>query len=215
VRREPLLAGLLCLVGAFVVLVGAGRPWSQVDLPAGPLTAGRTVMTAGADLAPGLPALGLVGLAGVVALAATRRWGRPVVGLLLLLTGLGVLGTVLGLDIPAQTLRTDEVPAGSAVRTTAWPLVTGLGGLLLVAAGLLVIARGRRWPALGKRYEVPATDATPSSARGTKAPAAERDLWEALDRGEDPTGAPPSAGAPPPTPPAPAGPGARAAAPRD
>lgn len=47
-------------------------------------------------------------------------------------------------------------------------------GALLAAAGVLVAVRGPRWPALGAKYEAPAAPT-------------DRDAWDALDRGEDPT----------------------------
>jgi uncharacterized membrane protein (TIGR02234 family) len=206
VRREPLLAALLCLVGAFVVLVGAGRGWAEVEVAAGPLTPARTLLVPGSELVPGLQALGLVGLAGVVAIAATRRWGRVVVGALLVLTGVGVLAAVLGTDVPREALRSDTVTgagaaAGEAGRT-AWPVVTALGGLVVAAAGLLTALRGRGWAGLGRRYDAPTARVAPERTGA----AAERDLWEALDRGDDPTAA---------APPAPADPGGSQAAPRD
>jgi uncharacterized membrane protein (TIGR02234 family) len=192
VRREPLLAVLLCVVGAFVVLVGAGRAWTAVDVAAGALSDAQRVGVPGRDVAPGVDALGLVGLAGVVALAATRRLGRVVVGVLLLLTGLGVVASVLAADLTAATLRSPQIAGAGGgavgdVDVTAWPWVTCAGGVALAAAGLLIAFRGGRWAALGRRYDAPSAQATPSRPA---APAAERDLWEALDRGEDPTAAP-------------------------
>ena len=68
---------------------------------------------------------------------------------------------------------------------TGWPLLALLGGLLLLAAGLLTAVRGRRWSGLGRRYEPPAARAT---TRPTTRLTGERELWESLDRGEDPTG---------------------------
>jgi uncharacterized membrane protein (TIGR02234 family) len=200
VRREPLLAALLCVAGSFLVLVGTGRAWVLVTAGGGALLPAREVGVTGADLSPGLQALGLVGLAGVLALAASRGRGRTVVGLLVLAVGAGVLAVVVvlqlaGAGLGGRALVTDRVreaggAQGEAFDLTAWPLVTGLGGLLLLLAGLLVAARGRRWAALGRRYEAPA-------ARQPEPQAPERELWEALDRGEDPTGAqdPPDGGA--------------------
>jgi hypothetical protein len=49
--------------------------------------------------------------------------------------------------------------------------------MLLTAAGLLVVVRGRSWAAMSTRYDAPAE----RSRHG------EASLWEALDRGEDPT----------------------------
>ena len=183
-NRELGAAVLLCLVGAFLVLVGAGRDWAVVDVAGTGLLPSRRVGVAGSDLAGGVRALGLVGLAGVVALAATRRWGRVVVGVLLALVGLGVLALVAGTDLAAEAVR--SVPVAQAggpaegVRPTGWRAVTGAGGLLLAAAGALVAVRGRRWAGLGRRYDAPA-------ARPAAVPTGPAQLWDALDRGEDPT----------------------------
>ena len=180
VRRELSAAGLLCLLGATLVLVGAGRAWTSLDVPAGPLAEAREVGSSGAELVPGVRALGLAGLAGVVALAATRRAGRVVVGVVLLLVGAGVVAAVVLPDLTAATLRVQG--AEGRVTTGPWPWATAAGGLLMAAAGVLTVLRGRSWPALGQRYETPAAlERTPTQA------VTERSLWEALDRGEDPT----------------------------
>ena len=195
-RAEVGLAVLLCLLGAFVLLVAAGRSWAVVELPGTGLLPARAIGVPGSALVPGLQALGLVGLAGVVAVAATRGWGRIVVGAVLLVVGGGVLALTAGLlsDLTTAALDTAVVrDAGGTsqgvsqgtVAGTGWPILAALGGLLLAAAGLLVAARGRRWAALSRRYDAPATRTqTPPPASG---PVAERELWEALDRGEDPT----------------------------
>ena len=188
-NRELAGAVLLCLVGAFLVLVGAGRDWVVVDVAGNGLLPPRRLGVEGAELVAGVRALGLVGLAGVVALAATRRWGRVVVGVLLAVVGVGVLLSVVGTDLAAEAARSASVgeaggTAGDA-RTTLWSPVTAFGGLLLVAAGTLVAVRGRRWAGLGRRYDAPAARPAPA------APVGDAQLWEALDRGEDPTAADP------------------------
>jgi len=105
-----------------------------------------------------LSALGVVALAGAGALLATRGRGRTVVGVLLAGIGLGIVaGAVPGL------------PAG-------WPALCAAGGLAVAAAGAFAVARGHGWPHMGTRYERAASRTDP-----------DRDLWEALDRGEDPT----------------------------
>jgi uncharacterized membrane protein (TIGR02234 family) len=185
-RRGPLLASLLCVVGAFVVLVGAGREWVVVEVAGDALLPGRSVDVDGSDLAPGLRALGLVGLAGVPALAASRGRGRRVVGLVVLLTGAGVVAVTTrlvaaGLGDRARLTAAVRDAGEGTTGATPWPYVTALGGLLLVAGGLLVMLRGPHWAGLGRRYDAPA--AQPVQA------VAERDLWAALDRGEDPTAA--------------------------
>ena len=77
-RRHPAAAAVLCLAGAVLVLVAAGRSWVSVVTPAGLADAG-TVSHTGTDLAPALPVLGLIGLAGAVAMLVS---GRTLVGCL-------------------------------------------------------------------------------------------------------------------------------------
>ena len=182
-RRGLSTAVLLCLAGAFVVLVAAGRSWVDLEVPAGPLADARTDAHTGTDLVPGLSALGLVGLAGVVALAATRRVGRTLVGLVLLATGAGVLAAVLSASGEVLAEELPGQPGEAVAHLTGWSFVTAAGGVLLLAAGALTVVRGRSWPALGQRYEAP----TGGPAAASRQEPTERGLWEALDRGEDPT----------------------------
>lgn len=186
-RRGLSTAVLLCLVGASVVLVAAGRSWVAVEVGASPLAEATTGSRTGTDVVPGLSALGLLGLAGVVALAATRRTGRTFVGLVLLAAGAGVVAAVLTADLTVVPEPLAGSAADVAFDGTVWPSVTAVGGLLLLLAGVLTVLVGRSWPALGQRYEAPAS-ATPAPApQAPSAPPTERSLWEALDRGEDPT----------------------------
>jgi uncharacterized membrane protein (TIGR02234 family) len=176
-------AVLLCLLGSFLVLVGVGRVWTSAEVPAGPLVDAGTATSTGAELLPGVRALGLVGLAGVVALAATRRLGRTLVGLVLLATGVGVVLTVLTADLLTAARRLDGLADDVPAALSGWGWGTAAGGLLLALAGLLTVVQGRSWAALGQRYEAPTSPATTVPA----AQPTERSLWEALDRGEDPT----------------------------
>jgi uncharacterized membrane protein (TIGR02234 family) len=75
----------------------------------------------------------------------------------------------------------------------AWPVVAVVAGVLGAGAGLLVVVRGRSWPAMGRRYDRTPT-AAPAQTDEDRAQAA----WKALDRGEDPTGPAPDPPAPPP-----------------
>ncbi|NEC25827.1 TIGR02234 family membrane protein, partial [Streptomyces sp. SID8111] len=76
----------------------------------------------------------------------------------------------------------------AALSHTAWPYVAAAGGLLILLAGVLALRYGRLWPAMSGRYE---RDGTPRPRRRPAAvdPDRPEDLWKALDRGEDPTGA--------------------------
>ena len=114
---------------------------------------------------PAVPALALVALAGAGGLIATRGVARLVVGVLLALAGVAELILLAG-----------HLGSGWAV--------LGLAGALLVAGGgAATLWHGGRWPAMGGRY----TRAASGSAEATGPPAGETAMWDALDRGEDPT----------------------------
>lgn len=192
-KRELGVAVVLCLLGSGLVLLAAGRPWAQVQVAATGLFEARTAEVSGGQLAPGASALGLVGLAGVVALAATRRWGRVVVGVLLLAVGAAVavlVARTLG-SLTSRALAVDGVRAVGAapadVGATAWPVVALLGAALLALSGVLVGVRGPRWAGLSRRYESPVAAPADDVPAPTPGPVTERSLWEALDRGDDPT----------------------------
>ncbi|WP_030955513.1 TIGR02234 family membrane protein, partial [Streptomyces sp. NRRL S-481] len=114
---------------------------------------------------------------------------------LLALAGAGTVAAALfgasdgsALDEKAAEASGDTSASVDALTHTAWPYVAALGGVLLLLAGLLALRYGRLWPAMSGRYE---RDGAPRPRR--KAPAVDpdrpEDLWKALDRGEDPTGA--------------------------
>jgi uncharacterized membrane protein (TIGR02234 family) len=87
-----------------------------------------------------------------------------------------------------DTGRTSGLPPATAVAATvspAWPLLATAGGLALLAAGAGALLRSRRWPAMSARYDAPA--ATPAAAPQPAAAPAPNAVWDALDRGQDPT----------------------------
>jgi uncharacterized membrane protein (TIGR02234 family) len=198
-NRELRLAVALCLLGGLCLLVGVSRAWVVVEQSDG-LTIGTVRRTvSGSAVAPGLRALALVALAGVVAVAATRRTGRALVGLLLAVTGIvAVWLAAARLDdrrlyddasrsahLCAVQTRSCSAPSGARLdrlRTNEAPVwLALLGGVLVTAGGALTAVRGRRWQGLGSSYEVPG-----ATAHGE--PATDKAVWDALDRGDDPTG---------------------------
>lgn len=189
-RRELAAAVIACTVGAAVVLHATGQPWVRavMDLPP-PMPPGRYTLS-GRDLAPQAVALGLAGLAGVAATIATRGVARVAVGVLLALLGAGVVAfSALGIrrdhalgELAARTSFGGEHSA-VALTTTAWWTVSLSGGVLVLAAGMLIVARGRRWPRMSGRYDRPGT----ARAAATEPRREPSEMWDSLDRGADPT----------------------------
>jgi uncharacterized membrane protein (TIGR02234 family) len=208
-RREYGLALVACAIGAGLLFLAASQHWVTLtvprDKPFPPLR--RTI--SGSHAQPLLTGLAIVGLGGVVALLATRRIGRRIVGALLLIVA--VVGVIwLARDLHgmsasrAQSLLTDAgpvvgVPAGANAHVQLHLAIVAvglLGAVLLGLTGALAVVRGGVWPAMGSRYDRPSKKArqadSESPADGTNPPAerrgtGQRSLWEALDRGEDPT----------------------------
>ena len=173
-RRGLVVAICGCLVAGALILVASGRDWRAIDYAPGH-SSGAT----GQHFVGSLSAWGLVAFAGVVAVAATRGWGRLPVGLALAAGGAAV--AALSYDARHKHfvvgfISTVPTSAHPTAHTTVWPYVSVAGGVILAATGVLVALRGPRWSALGARYESPAVR-----------PVTEADVWSALDRGEDPT----------------------------
>jgi hypothetical protein len=167
-RRALVVAVLLCAAGAGLGLVALHRGWRvEVLARPAPLPDERLVRT-GSDLLAWAAAAGWLALAGAGALVATRGSLRQLVGALLCAAGLG-----LAAGAGWAALQPEIAPL--------WPATALAGGLAVAAAGGWALLRGRRWPAMAARYERP----RPS---GPAAGAEPERWWDALDRGEDPTG---------------------------
>ncbi|MFI6206621.1 TIGR02234 family membrane protein [Streptomyces sp. NPDC051041] len=192
--RRSLALALLCgALGAAVALLATRQRWSEGTAA---VAGGSFPLTARGSDVTGVPAaLAVVGLAALVAVFAVRRAGRVVVAALLALCGAGtVVAALLGasdgsaLDEKAAQAAGDTSATVHALSHTAWPYVAAAGGALILLAGLLALRHGRRWPAMSGRYE---RGGAPRPRRAAPATDPDRpeDLWKALDRGEDPTGA--------------------------
>lgn len=160
-----------CVLGAGLALLATSRTWLvDTEVRPAPLPPLRDARTGG-SLLPWLPALAFVALAGAGALLATRGVVRSAVGVLLVMSGLGLAAGALS-----------QLPAGASV---GWAVATAVGGAGVLAGGALTLARGGAWPGMAARYERPApTPVAPEPVQRTRSKA---ELWDALDRGDDPT----------------------------
>ncbi|MER6430573.1 TIGR02234 family membrane protein [Streptomyces sp900105245] len=191
-RRSLAAALLFGALGAAVTLLATrqrgGEGTATVAGGAFPLT------VKGSDVTGVPAALAIVGLAALVAVFAVRRAGRLLVSALLALSGAGIVAAALVsasdtsvLDEKAAQASGDTSATVAALSHTGWPYVAAVGGALILLAGLLALRFGSRWPAMSGRYER-GGDRPRRTARPVD-PERPEEIWKALDRGEDPTGA--------------------------
>ncbi|MGW0707712.1 TIGR02234 family membrane protein [Streptomyces sp. NPDC002643] len=191
-RRSLALALLSGALGAAVALLATRQRWSEgtISVAGGPFP----LTAKGSDITGVPAALAIVGLAALVAVFAVRRSGRALVAVLLALSGAGTVAAALfgaydssALDDKAAEASGDTSATVDALSHTGWPYVAAVGGALILLAGLLALRYGRLWPGMSGRYE---RDGTPRPRKAKPVdPDRPEDMWKALDRGEDPTGA--------------------------
>jgi uncharacterized membrane protein (TIGR02234 family) len=193
-RPSFALALIADLLGACGVLLFAGRDWQRVVVSRVRPLPDAVADLSGHDLHGAITAFALIALAGVVAIAATRGWGRALVGLALIAAG-ALIGwySVDGVNAVSAAQARSSVAGGIGVDAQSvphvtvhatWPALTAASGALIVVAGVLAVVNARRWRALASRYEAPT-----GGARAERAERGSPDIamWSALDRGDDPT----------------------------
>ena len=186
-RRESLLTILALAVGAVGIVVAYGATWIIATVP---VFVGQPVPTtqeslSGSAMIPLGSAAGWVALASAGGVIATRTWGRRLVGAVAgiagAVAGIGAITFIAGRD----ALIDAAIDAGEigSIQANAWWLLAFLGGLVVMVAGSWTLLRGSTWSSLGRRYERPGGTGDPATPEGTD----RVELWDALDRGEDPT----------------------------
>lgn len=193
--REYIVTLSTIAVAAVVVIGSFAATWAAatVSVFAGEAGAAptRDISLTGGQLVPLGAALGWLALAGAAGLLATRTWGRRVIGAVVVLAGGGAGASAMAFGLTGAALidsalaAQDQAQAISVARS-AWWIAAMVGGLLVLIGGALAVMRGPGWPGLSRRYE--------RAARPGAAPVGGVAAWDALDRGEDPTDPPPSAG---------------------
>jgi uncharacterized membrane protein (TIGR02234 family) len=178
---------LVGLAGTTLASVAAARDWAHASGRASGVAV--TAAAKGSESAPLALALGLVALAawGVVLVVRTRA--RRVVAVVGALASAGVLAATVVAFGRAQADASRALEArgatGDVTRAalTGWYWAALVGGVLALLAFVAALRLAPRWPAMGTRYDAPATRAAQEQA----APATEQDMWRALDDGRDPT----------------------------
>ena len=190
-RGTLALALFVDLLGAAGEQQHAGRDWQRVVVTRVRPLPDATANLTGRDLYAATTAFALIALAGVIAIAATRGWGRRLVGAVLVISaGFIVWYSIEGMSAVSPARARTSVASGVGVDnssvahvtvTAVWPVLTAASALLIALAGVLTAVFARRWSAMSARYEAPTDGA--KAERGN----ADIAMWSALDRGDDPT----------------------------
>ncbi|MFE3289347.1 TIGR02234 family membrane protein [Rhodococcus sp. NPDC059234] len=195
--RAAALPALLLAAAALCLWASSRMTWVRVDSFDGLGDARSTALIGGTWAAATTP-LALTLLAAIAASFAVRGWALRVVGVL-------VAAVAVAAAIPAVTLliegadndkagRLAELPARAEVTGTAThpaPAVLALlGAVFALAAAVALVRKASVSAGLSSKYAAPAARREEASKRGSASsgePQSQRELWDALDAGEDPT----------------------------
>jgi uncharacterized membrane protein (TIGR02234 family) len=178
------------------VIVAYGATWVTATVPvfAGGGGDGTTAPTRVEQLTGSMlfgfgAAAGWLALASVAGIIATRSWLRVGVGVVAVVAGAAAgvpaVGFILSrAPLIEQALDTDQIISSES---NAWWLVAVAGGLAVMAAGLFTAVYGRAWPTLSARYDRAPSRSETATPTGDGVLSGSLELWDALDRGEDPT----------------------------
>lgn len=209
-RTRTVLA--LLVLGALTF--GTGSPTWVTTTVATALEPEVAVAAAGTSAAPGVGAGALVLLAAGIACALTGRVARYVAllvaaaaGVLVVVSTLVVVGDPTPAATAAASATSGVTELTSPVTLTAWPWAAVATGALAVVVAVWGAVAARGWAATSGRHE--RADATASGSATADAPAPgatttsaaddgtavgpddeidPHDAWDALSRGDDPTG---------------------------
>ncbi|WP_061300258.1 Trp biosynthesis-associated membrane protein [Herbidospora cretacea] len=178
-RRAVYAWLVVCAAGGALALLSAGQVWAQLLAPTGLTNPEALHDVTGPEVAPVVTPVTLAALAGCVAVLATKGVWRQVIGALVAICGGAVVIAMMRVFDDVLLLESADL-TGAAVQVTVWPWLTGAGGVLLIGGGLWAAVAGGRWPGMSSRYDRTGRD-------GRDGPPTERSMWDAIDRGDDPT----------------------------
>lgn len=149
-----------------------------------------TLEISGADAASAVSALALVALAAAIAVRITGPKLKKIVSALMVLVGLGIAVSAVGVYRNPQAAAATEVSAATGTTAAAnsylvtmMPWLAVAGGLLVVACGVWAFFASSHW-AVGRKYDRVAARAQRISATDE---VDDIDAWDSLSEGQDPT----------------------------
>ena len=222
-RRGLSVAVALLLAGGALALLATSQTWLTATVRRAPPLPDVVADLHGGTVQPPAVGIGVVALAAAVAVLASAGLARRLVGAVVAVLGIALVWrSASGLHTSnARVLDLVTQHRAGAVLDRAdlhvhqvllWPVLSIVGGVLVLAAGVLTAATGQRWAGLSSRYEAPVrrepgAGATPptapapspaSAVSATAVPRTEEEqerarsraaaaLWSRVDRGDDPT----------------------------
>ncbi|QAY61228.1 peptidase [Microbacterium protaetiae] len=191
-RARTIAVVVIMLCGAGGVL-SSTQTWLHVSLTG---AASDALTVTGAAAVPVLAPLSLAVLALGLALSIVGRVLRYIFGAIAVaaavILGIVTVRVAFGLPISAvartvtdATGITGDEPVShlvSGITATAWPMITVILWVVLLAVGVFVIATAHRWSTSGRKYRT--DNAAHAPAAGTLDAV---DSWDDLSRGADPT----------------------------
>lgn len=184
VRREYGVTIAVLVLASVGMIVAYGATWITATVPVfpGEPTPTRLVSLTGSALIGTGAAAGWVAAACAAGIVATRTWGRGAIGILAALAGAAGGVPAVTFILSRGPLVTEALAGDEAIEVSgnAWWLLAAVSGLAIMVAGVVSALRGRGWPSLSARYERrPASTPRRDMSAIT--------MWDALDRGDDPT----------------------------
>ncbi|MGH3412687.1 MAG: Trp biosynthesis-associated membrane protein [Marmoricola sp.] len=187
---------------AVLAAVASAKPWAALT------GAGTRLVPSGSPLLTGV---GEVPLASALSLVVLAAWGAVLVTRARVRTSLSGVGLVASLALLAVAVRgfwsaPDSVRhvvvgqlglagrshAGSAIPVghTGWYWVALVMALCCVVSFAVAVPRVHRWPTMSARYDAPGSEREQQRRRRLAQPRTDREWWDALDEGRDPTARP-------------------------
>ncbi|WP_411700924.1 Trp biosynthesis-associated membrane protein [Conyzicola sp.] len=187
-RRTKSIVILASAGLAILTLVSWTQVWFGVTL-----VDGTTIDVDGQVAAPALSALALTSLVLVGALSIAGPVFRVIFGILESLIGVAVVfsGILAAGDPIAASASAISTATGVSGSTSVadlvdtidggfWPWLVIVCGVLIILAGVAIVATSRHWPTATRKYQ--AARLEPADAQRTSV-----DDWDSLSGGKDPT----------------------------
>lgn len=180
---------LATLATGGLAFFAASRTWVHARVLADGLP-DATIEVTGKVAQPIIPALALVVVTAALAvLASSRRVRRVVGGFTVLVAVVGIVLVVTGGSALDDALRqaVEESPSFTgtnmpdAEQHMFWRLVTGIAFALAAMLGAITVRFGPIWPTMSSRYDAPKAHSDAAVVQS------DADMWKALDEGHDPT----------------------------